>query len=140
MPTIHCDEEVQHCHAPQHSPKQIDRLRDSTGRVVKSDALSSDGTQMTCCCTSGPLTVCMPRYMRVKAMKAIHAEASTYNERPVDVLIYPCSCASHDALVCDGKHYIDAKEQMAQVLRKAKMLHQEEVDDVEGHDAGVQGV
>ena len=45
MPTIYCDEEVQHCDAAQHPPKQIDRLRDSTGQAVKPDALSSDGMQ-----------------------------------------------------------------------------------------------
>jgi hypothetical protein len=99
MPTIYCDEEVQHCDAAQHPPKQIDRLRDSTGQAVKPDALSSDGMQTNYCWISTSLTVCMPRYMRVHAMKAIQAEASTYNERPVDVLMYPCSCASHGTSV-----------------------------------------
>jgi hypothetical protein len=113
MRTIHCDEEVQHCHAPQHSPKQIDRLRDSNSRAVKSAALSPDGMQTRYCCNSSSLTVCMPRYMRVKAMKAIQAEASTYSERPVDVLMYPCSCASHDTSGIDTgfvRHGTDAAE------------------------------
>ena len=39
-----------------------------------------------------PHTVCMPRYRRAKAMKAIHTEAITYRARPVWVLMSPSSC------------------------------------------------